>query len=312
MSFTMESIESPAIPVNRQSGPTEFDLPVREFTGYDPKGKTDITGQSIVRENPKQSDIHEEVEKPVQEESVSLSPRLTALARKDQAQRRKDQELSQREKALEAKLADAEKYSELKSKIASKDYSAAEELGLTYEEFVQHELNKKEVDPSEARQKQLEEKLSRLEKQQEESTIKEYETNQKLWAKSISDEFGDGTKYPNLAYLKSKGMKVEEGILDHINVVFEEDNEELTEVQALEKFEEEAIRRSEMYFDSPAIKSKFGAPAKLGPPKTSPKTITQNMTVTSQKQTAKPFHLMSESEQIAEAIRRVQAAKLKR
>jgi len=79
MGFTTEAIEVAAIA--NPTGPKEFDLPTKEFIGYDPKGQTDITGSPIKRPAPQ--DVQQEnttetvAEPPVQEESVRLSPRNT-------------------------------------------------------------------------------------------------------------------------------------------------------------------------------------------------------------------------------------------
>lgn len=325
MPFTTESID--AAPV--QSGHAnslqlnEFDLPVKEFVGYDPKGTMSVTGSPLVHSDPnvkqpktsKEDKVEQEAPKSEEsvkaEESVTLSPQISALARKEQAQRKREQAIALREKELESKLADAEKYSQLKQKIASKDYSAADELGLTYEEYTKYLVERQSSeDPTEKRYRKVEEELSTLKKNQEEQVIKEYQANQSLWKEEISKVISDPEKYPETAYWKSKGHKVEDAILQHVNDSFDEDKVELSAEQAAQEIEKYLVGRSEFLAESPTIKKKFQEPAKvLGPPKASSKTLTQNMTVTSQKTSTKPFHLMSESEQIAEAIRRVQAAK---
>jgi hypothetical protein len=99
-------------------------------------------------------------------------------------------------------------------------------------------------------------------------------------------------------------------VLQHVNDSFDEDDVELTVEQAAKEIEAEAVKRAEKFASVSKIKQRFSEPPKvLGAPKTAPKTITQSMTLSSEKAASKPFHLMSESEQIAEAIRRVQAAK---
>jgi hypothetical protein len=316
MGFTTEAIEQS--PTQKgYTGPNEFDLPVKEFVGYDLSTSKSL--QKPVEENkdPKQGVISEETREtapPPKEESISLSSKMSALARADASRLKRERDLSAREKALEAKLADADKFTQLKEKLTAKDYSAAEELGMSYDEYTQYLVEKQSKDkPEEQRYNKLEERIAARERAEEEKEVREYEANQKLWTQSIVTEFGDGEKYPNLAYLKTKGMKLEDAVLDHINTCFEEDGEEWTEAEALQKFEEEAIRRAEMLSDSPVLKKKFEAQApKLGPPRTTPKTITQNMTVTSKVPSTRPFHLMSESEQIEEARRRVQAARMQR
>lgn len=311
MSFTTESIETPA--VANPTGPAQFDLPSKEFTGYDPKGKFDITGQPIIKKelDPKQDTITEAVEEsPAKEESLKLSPQISALARKEQAQRKREQSLIQREKALEAKLADAEKYAQLKAKLAAKDYSAADELGLTYDEYTQYLVDKQaKSDPSEERYRTLEERQKALEKAQEEQTLKEYQMNQALWKSEIVKTVSEN---PEFSTIKELGL--EDAVLQHINDSFDEDNIELTVEQAAKDIEDELVKRAEKFAGISKIKAKVAEqPKVLGAPKTSPKTITQNMTVTSKTSPAsKPFHLMSESEQWAEATRRVQAARMQR
>lgn len=313
MSYSVESLD--VAPIQNPTGPKQFDLPSKEFVGYDPKGMTSITGSPIERPDPaiqKQENNAEavaEIETPAPEESVKLSPQLTALARKEQAQRKREQALIQREKALEAKLADAEKYSQLKAKVAANDYSAADELGITYEGLTKYEIDKQsKLSPEEQRVRQVEEKLSAMEKAREEDTVKEYEHNQSLWKAEIAKVV---TENPEFSTIKELGL--EAMVLQHVNDSFEEDGIELTAEQAAKEIEEEAVARAEKFSSVSKIKNKVVEPQKvLGAPKTSPKTITQNMTVTSAATKPKPFHLMSESEQIAEAIRRVQAAKLQR
>jgi YesN/AraC family two-component response regulator len=308
MSFTTEAID--LTPIKNPTGPAEFDLPSKEFVGYDPKGTMSVTGSPIERpeaQNPKQENTTEAVAPAAtEEESVQLSPKISALARKEQAQRKREQALAQREKALADKLADAEKYAQLKSRMSSKDFSAAEELGLTNEEYVQYQLDRQaSLDPTEQRIRQAEEKLTQFEKAQEERTVKEYQQNQELWKQEISKVVSENPEFSTIKELGLEAM-----VLQHVNDSFDEDGIELTAEQAAKEIEEEAVRRAEKFASVSKIKQKFSEPPKvLGAPKTSPKTITQGMTVTSQKQSAKPFHLLSESEQIAEAIRRVQAIK---
>lgn len=308
MGFTTESIEAAAAPQNNLEQ-NQFDLPVKEFVGYDPKGTTTITGSPIQKENPKQEIINEVQEEPAEEESVTLSPKLSALARKDFEQRKREQALLKREKDFEAKLADADKYAQLKSKIASKDYSAADELGLTYDEYTQYLVDKNaSTDPAEQRYKKVEEEIKSLRQAQEENTLKEYKANQALWKQEISKLVSENEEFSTI-----KDLGMQDAVLRHVNDSFEEDGIELTAEQAAKEIEAALFERAEKFASVTKIKKRTEEPARvLGAPKPSPKTITQTMTVTSQKQASKPFHLLSESEQIAEAIRRVQAAKMMR
>lgn len=311
MSFTVESMPTQA---PAHTGPIEqnqFDLPVKEFMGYDPKGTMSVTGSPISRPDPNatQSNKSEETkEESLPTESVALSPKISAIARKEAAQRQREQALLQREKSLEAKLANAEKYEKLQAKIASKDYSAADELGLSYEEYTNYLLNKQAGEkPEEQRFRQVEEKLSQFEKAQEEKVNREYEVNQSLWKKEISKVIAE-----NDAFLNIRELKAEDKVLQHINDSFDQDDVELTVEEAAKDIEEYLDEYANKIASLSKVKGKFNEAKTLGPPRSQPKTITNQMAPSSTKQTSKPFHLMSESEQIAEAYRRVQAAKLQR
>ncbi len=310
MAFTTESID--VAPVIARPTINEFDLPTKEFVGYDPKGTTTITGSPIepaeaVPKQPVTDGTNKEAqEAPATEESVTLSPQISALARKEQAQRKREQALVQREKELASKLADAEKYAQLKSKLAAKDYSAADELGMTYEEYTQYLIDKQATaDPAEARYRKMEEELSSVKKNQEEQVIKEYKANQALWKEEIA-KVVDG----NEDFSTIKDLNAYDTVLRHINDSFDEDGIELTAEQAAKEIEAALVERAEKFASITKIKNRAQDAKVLGPPKASTKTLTQNMTVTSQKPSTKPFHLMSEAEQIQEAIRRVQAAKI--
>lgn len=318
MAFTVEPMESaPSFPTNT-TVQNQFDLPVKEFLAYDPKGTTTITNTPIPpkgspAQNTAQPNSTEEEKTPnseASEKGVTLSPQISAIARKEAATRQREFALKRREQEFAERLARADKYDQLKAKIASKDYSAADELGLTYDEHLKYELNKKAPDPAEERYKKVEDELASLKMAQEEQTTKEYQVNQGLWKKEINKLVKGNEAFPEVNFA---GAEAEAAILQHINDSFDEDETELSAEEAAKQIEEHLAERALRLAESPTIKKRFESqPKTLGPPKTSPKTITQNMTVTSQKSASKPFHLMSESEQIAEAWRRVQEAKIQR
>lgn len=303
MAFTTESLQPTQINTNPNQ-PSEFNLPAKEFIGYDPKGTTTITGSQI-SDTPKTT-AAPATETPPAEESITLSPKISALARKEQAQRAKEKAFAEKERSFSEKMADADKYQQLKAKIAAKDYSAAEELGVTYEEYVKHELNKEaSKNPEQERVRQLEEKLSELQKAREEDVVKEYQANQALWKNEIVRVVKETEDFSAIRKLEAEDI-----VLQHINDSFEEDNVELTVEQAAKDINDALLERAKKF--ASVLEPEVSAAKVLGAPKTAVKTITQNMTTTSVKPVSKPFHLMSEHEQIQEAIRRVQAAKLQR
>lgn len=296
MSFTTQALDS-AVPSTKLT-PSELDLPVREFTGYDPKGTTSVTGSTLEKTPPKQENTPE-----AQEETISLSPKVSALARKEQAIRRRELELRNKERELEARLSDSDKYKTLKEKLAAKDYSAAEELGLSHEEYTQHLLKKQEsLDPATERYQKLERELEALKKAQEDSSVKEYQANQALWKAEITKVVAASEEFSSI-----KELNAEDIVLQHINDSFEEDGVELSAEEAAKEIEAALVARAEKFASLSKLKKK-SEERTLPPPKTS-KTITQNMTTTSVKSSTKPMHLMSESEQWAEATRRYLASR---
>lgn len=317
MAYTIESLDTP-IPSVQARG--QEPLPVREFVGYDPQGTTTITGTPNERatpdlKQPETSEGRSANASPSPEESVTLSPKVSAIARREQAQRQREASLKQREADLADKLARAEKFDKLQERIAAKDYGAAEELGLTYEEYTNHLVAKQaEKNPQEERTLKLERELADFKKSQEEQVQRDYEANQKLWKQEISkvvtadEELSNFEKRAKENGLLEENVSFTDLILQHINDSFEEDDVELSAEDAAKEIKE-ALMGTAKKFSAILGNVTFEAPAKrLG----APKTITQNMTVSSQAPVRKPFHLMSDSEQIAEAFRRVQEAKNKR
>lgn len=196
----------------------------------------------------------------------------------------------------------------MKGKIANKDYSAADELGLTYEEYTQYLLNKQnEANPEEQRYRKVEERLSELQKAQEELTVKEYQQNQALWKAEIAKVIGENPKFSTI-----KELGAEQAVLQHVNDSFDEDGIELSVEEAAQQVEDYLLQRAEKFASVSKIKSKVEAPKALGAPKPSATTITQNMTVTSKAPSKRPMHLLSEAEQWAEATRRYQEERLAR
>src|SRR5271165_4831394 len=99
MGFTTENM--PQAPTARAlAEPSQFDLPVKEFVGYDPKGTTSITGSPLVQKTkpveptePAQAPVPEV---PKEEKFITLSPKVSAIARKKQALRQKEKLLLQK------------------------------------------------------------------------------------------------------------------------------------------------------------------------------------------------------------------------
>jgi hypothetical protein len=299
MAFTVETMDSP---IPSSQGAKELDLPSKEFIGYDPKGTTSVTGSSLPQKEDVRQPLITETASETTEEAVTLSPKISAIARKEAAQRQREVALRRREEQFAEKIKKAERFDQLQAKFQAKDYSAAEEMGMTHEEYTNYLIEKQNSsDPKEERYLRVEKQLQDLKKQQEELEVREYQANQSLWKSEISKVISEKEEFSSI-----KELKAEDAVLRLINDSFDEDGTEYTVEQAAKLVEQALLERAELFSSISKIRSKSSeAPKVLGPPKI-PKTITQDMTVTSHKTVKKPFHLMSESEQIAEAYRRVQ------
>lgn len=314
MGFTTESMAPTQIGTITNQ-PNQFNLESKEFVGYDPKGTTSITGSPLVKTEAPTEPAEAPVPQVPEEESITLSPKISAIARKEQAQRQREKDLANKERTFAEKMADAEKYRKLTEKLANKDYSAVDELNIPYEEIVKHELTKEAAkDPVKEEIQKLREENEAIRKSIVEKEHQEYQANQALWKKEVDKTIQETDEFPTL-----KIYGGEKAVLDHINDSFEEDGIELTVDEAAAQLEEAAYQDKladyEKFLKVQEFKSisKVSENKVLGAPKTAIKTITQNMTTTPKTSPAsKPFHLMNEHEQIQEAIRRVQAAKLQR
>ncbi|CAM6002764.1 unnamed protein product [Sphagnum balticum] len=295
MSYEKEPITEAVIQSN---APAE--LPIREFQSYAAPAKTKIPGQAL-------TSVEEKAKTPV-EESVTLSPQLTALARKEAATRQREAAIKEREKQLEAKLAQAQEYEELKTKLASKDFSAAEKLGLTYEEYANYQMQKLAgEDPQKQELEAIRSEVTALKKQQEESVSRQYDANVAEYKKAIATLVESEPKFSGIKKIGEQGR---EAVLQYILDSFEEDGLELSVDQAAQDVQdfmkEEAKKMAVLLEDeTPAVE----AARKLPPPKVGMKTLTQQVTTSSERAPLKPLYRMSDEERWAEARRRVEARK---
>lgn len=248
------------------------------------------------------------------EESVNLSPQVSALARKEQAFREREARLKQREQDLEADLKSAQEYKELKTKLGQKDFSKAEELGLNYDEYVQYKLEKvTDEDPNVQAIKGLEKKLTDLEKKQEEEANQEFEATVSAYKTEI---FKSVENDPQFATVKKFEMMGSEGktftgkdvALRLILDAWENDGEELSVEQALTEtktFISEFAKKMAGLIDEP---KPVEDAKKLPPPKPGVKTLTNQMQSGAKKAfDAKPLHTLSDAERYQEARRRMLA-----
>lgn len=239
-------------------------------------------------------------------DSMKLAPQIAAMARKEQAFRQREQLLKQEKKALEEKLAEAQQFSELKTKFGSKDFSEAEKLGLTYEDYTQYLLGKGQEDTEQSRAfKALEAEVQALKKGKEESAAREFDDTVAEYKNEISRLVLKSEDFPRI---KKAGK--EDAVLQTILDSWEIDNEELGV--------EESARLVEEYLKGVALSLALDeakapdAPRKLPPPRPGTHTLNQTMAaVGTSPQLQKSLSQLSESERYAEARRRVLERQLK-
>lgn len=294
----MEAIVNTMIPKE-----VEKPIPTRTVTTRFKNPQPKIAGQPITNDS---ANSQEPAESSSAAESVRLSPQLSALARKEQAFRQREQALKDREKEMEQKLLQAEKYDQLKQKLQSKDFSEAEELGLNYEDYTGFKLNAQgETDPNKERIQALEAKLSDFEKKAEESAASLYEETVAEYRSEIKKLVANDPEYSSV-----KGLEGEEAVLQLILDTFEEEGEELTVAEASKLVEDQLTERGKRYNSLPKFQKQEIAEEEAPQPRALPrpimgKTLTNDMTVASEKRPLKSLQHLSEAERYAEARRRV-------
>jgi hypothetical protein len=239
-------------------------------------------------------------------ESVKLSPQLSALARKEQAIRQRENALKARESEHAQKLADAEKFGQLKAKLSAKDYSEIESLGLNYEGYTEYLLNKQQgSNPQQEALKKLQEEIQNLKKNTEESTTREYEETVSEYRKEVNKLASSDPRFSSV-----KELKREEAALQFILDSWEQDGQEVTIEQALQAVEDYSLEEANQFKALSKLKPAEKVEEKP-PPKPGLKTLTNQVTVgsTEKEGPKKSLQFLSESERYAEARRRVMARK---
>lgn len=236
-------------------------------------------------------------------ESITLSPQASAKARQEQAYRQREAVLKQREADLELKLKDAEQFAQLKAKLASKDFKAAEELGINYDDYTAYQMAKQEGEPSEEVKavKALQSEVESLKKGQEEKAAKEYDSTVAAYRKEITALVAADPEFSSI-----KELGHEESVLQLILDSWEEDSTEMTVAEAAKDIEtylvEEATKMANLTKVRPKVDER-----KLPLPKPGLKTLTQQVSVGATPPNTKPLSQMSDSERYAEARRRALA-----
>lgn len=248
------------------------------------------------------------------EESVKLSPQLSALARKEQAFRQREQAQKQKEKDFADKLAKADQFDQLTAKMKANDYSEAEKLGLKYDEYSKYKVTELEgSNPQDQALQELRTEIANLKKTQEESIDEQFTENVAAYRKELTLAIETKPEFQKVKRFEEEDANGKKftGIDIALQVILDawnEDGEEMTVAQALEDTELLIRTRAQKMAalieePKPAVEER-----RLPPPKPSVRTLTNQMQP--QGNEAKPaisLQSLSESERYAEARRRALA-----
>jgi hypothetical protein len=235
------------------------------------------------------------------QEAVTLSPQLTALARREQKFRQQEQAFKAERAKFEAEKLEVAGLKPLKEKLAAKDYSALEELGIDYNEYTEYLLNKPEADkPENKALSELREELNSFKENQKKNEEKQYEATVSQYRNDIKALVA---KDPQFESIKESGA--EEHVLQHILSTFEEDGEVLSVEEAAREVEEQIIEDALKLAKLSKVQAKMAPEKKTLPPPTKQstglRTLTQQIAPPTGKTYAQFQHL-SPRERLAQAI----------
>ncbi len=247
------------------------------------------------------------VDTPEPSKEVTLSPQLTALARKEQALRQKEQAFKAEKEAIEKERAEFSELRKLKERIAAKDYAALDEMGVDYNEYSQQLLNKLNGEsPEAARIRDLEEKLGKFEESQKVATTKQYDATIAQYKKQIADTVAANPDFDTVKSLGAEGH-----VLQLILDTFNEDGEILTVEQAAKDIEDALLEEAERYAKLPKLKAKLSPPVEeqkkiLPAPRSGLRTLTNSISQVTPSTPKNQFQHMSMRERIAAAVSKAQ------
>ena len=309
MAYTTEAIIVPGTPVSSQPQPQ-----MREEMVVDPySSRTRIAKIEAVAANIGQKTINSEQEsKPVEdtagnpEETLTLSPQMAALARKEQRFRQREQAVKDRETALEARNAKLSQLEAMQEKLSKKDYSGIEEL-VKYDEYTNYLIEKESnLSPEQLAVKKLADEVEALKASQKDDVAKRFDAAVQERRRAVAELVATKPEFS-----KIKKAKAEEAVVKHILDTWEHDSEELSPEQAAKEVEEILTERANSWKalleeDAP-LETVVDEKKQLPPLRPQIKTLTNNMAASSEiKRPLKSLSNMSDTERYAEARRRAE------
>lgn len=238
------------------------------------------------------------------EETVTLSPQMAALARKEQAFRRQQQEFKAQLAAAQAQHAELTELRAMREALNTKDYSKIQEL-VPYNDYATWLIeNGSQTTPEQQALKKLELEIEGVKANQSKDVEKRFEAavaERRDAVKKLVETSQDFTSI--------KELEQQEAVVQHILDTWEEDEIELSVEQAAKEVEDELVRRGQKWASITKIKgvSKTEDKRELPPLKPGVKTLTNEMTIQGEvKSPRRSFQGLTDSERYAEARRRAE------
>lgn len=235
--------------------------------------------------------------------AVTLSPQLTALARKQQKLQQEVQAQRDKEAEWAKKEADYVPKSSIKAKLQQNAAEALKDLGLDYEELTNLMIAQQNGDDP---VKRLESKITQLEKSQEENVNKQYEATIKQYKAEANAVIA---KDPKKYFLVGKKGQ-QDAVVQHIVETWEENPDQVLTVEEaaadIEDFLREEAKENKALLEElegPKEVLQEQAQKKLPPPRSGARTLTQQVESTPTR-TYNQFQHLSMKDRIAQAVAR--------
>ena len=299
------SYEKVAISESASALPTIAPITMREDRVVDPYERAARANKSPIGQSDINSGSSAPAEPGIPAESVTLSPQMAALARKEQKFRQEQQKLKADSEAIAKERAEIAELKALKAKLDAKDYSGIEGQ-VDYEAYTNYLIEKQSgSSPEQQALKALAEKVELVEKSQKDDVSKRFEAAVNERRKAVVSLVETNEEYSSI-----KEMKAQETVVQHILDTWEHDNIDLSPEQAAKEVEEILVEKANKWASLTKLKAsglQVDDKKSLPPLKPAIKTITNNMTAQGEiKRPVKSFHNMTDGERYAEARRRAE------
>lgn len=241
------------------------------------------------------------------EETVTLSPQMAALARKEQKFRQQQLDLKKRTEELDAEKAVVAELKALKAKLDAKDYSGIEDL-VKYDEYTQYLIEKdSNLSPEQIALNKLKEEFEADKTARREEVKRSFDAAVNQRRLAVTELVKENPEFSSI-----KELKAEEAVVQLILDAWEHDNVELSPEDAARDVEKELLERAKRWTQltkiKPAVETAPVDDKKTLPPLKAPiKTLTNNMAAPGDvKRPVKSFQHMTSTERYAEARRRAE------